>query len=369
MSIEQQGSWERSIHIMWGVVIAILVIGLLNLYSALHVWGEDGGIHLFWSQLMWVVIGLAMAYGLYKSDYRLMDRVAYPLYFLSLILLVAVLVAGKEVGGNKNWLGVGGFGIQPSEFAKLATMMAIAKYFGDRPNPAGYTLWGLRTPILMTMAPIGMVILGKDMGNAMFFGLILFSLAIFARVRFRTLLVSFLIISLMGAVVYRYGLSDYQQKRIETFLNPEQDIRGSGYQVMQSRIAVGSGEWFGKGFLRGSINKLRYLPEKHTDFVFPVLAEEWGFVGCTVTLGFYLAFILMGLRVAHRARDRFGMFVTVGAVAIVFWQVIINLGGVLGLMPMTGVTLPLLSYGGSSMLATMAAIGIVLSVSAKRFVF
>lgn len=362
--------WDRRLD--WTLVVvagALIAIGLLNLYSALYLWGEPGYLKLFWSQLFSVLIGLVFLLLIARFDYRLFDKFAYPLYVISLVLLAAVLIFGKEVAGHRSWLSIGGVSLQPSEFAKLSVLIVLAKFFSDNPHPEGYDLFELIKPGILAAVPIGFILLEHDFGSAIFFVLLFMSIAWFAKIKTRAVFLILAIGVLASVFMFYFTLSDYQRARFTTFVNPSWDVKGSGYHLLQSRIAVGSGRMFGKGYLKGSINKLRFLPEKHTDFVFPVLAEEWGFAGCLVTLGLYMALLLIGVDIARHARDRFGVFLSVGVISYLFWQIVINIGGVLGMMPLTGVTLPFLSYGGSSMVSVMCAIGMLFSVSRRRFVF
>lgn len=351
------------------ITILLTGIGLLNLYSALHSWGEAEYLHLFWSQCLWAAFGFVLMFVVVLFDYRLFDRLGIYLYVISIILLLAVLIFGRDVAGHKSWLGIGAYGVQPSEFAKVAVLLILAKFFSDNPNPKGYGFSDLFKPALFAFLPMAFVILQGDLGSAVFFVLIFFSLAWFAKIRGRTLFVMFIIGAVVLVSMYFFILSDYQRGRVKTFLNPDSDIRGQGYQIMQSKIAVGSGHLFGKGYLKGNVNKLNYLPEKHTDFVFPVLAEEWGFLGSLVTLVLYFLLFIIGIDVARKARDRFGIFLATGVVAYLFWQTAINIGGVLGIIPLTGVTLPLMSYGGSSVIAVMCSIGILLNIGLKKSYF
>lgn len=354
---------------LFGVVMALLVIGLVNLYSAVYFWGEGGSQTFFWSQLVWTIVGLGAMALVMLPDYRLYFRAARPVYVIACLLLVLSLLVGSSVRGTQGWLKLGPLSLQPAEFAKIAYILVAARFFAEHPNPDGYSLFDLWRPILLMLVPFGLIVLQGDLGSSLFLICIFLSMALFAKVRRRTLVLSVIVLVVAGGAFYTYGLKDYQRARIATFMHPEEDIRGSGYHLMQSKIAVGSGRLFGKGYLKGNINKLRYLPERHTDFIFPVFAEEWGFVGSFVVLALYAALLLIGVDIGARARDRFGAFVAIGVVSLLFWQIAINLGGVLGLMPLTGVTLPLLSYGGSSMIAMLASLGLLFGIHRRRFLF
>ena len=354
---------------MW-VTLALLLVGLLNLYSALNTWEEGGGVsHLFWLQCLWVGIGLLALIVFIAIDYRFLERLCWVIYFITLFLLLATLLFGREISGHKSWLMLGSLSFQPSEFAKLSLIFILAKYFGDRPLPEGYGIYQLLKPLGLAMVPCCLILLGKDLGSALFFPLIFGSIAWSAQIRRKTLAIFFVLIATTAILGYNYALSPYQKARVLTFINPTEDVRGTGYHLRQSKIAVGSGQFFGKGYLKGKINKLRYLPEKHTDFIFPVLAEEWGFFGSMIAVGLFGAFLFWAIQIAIKARERFGAFLGFGIAALVFWQVVINLGGVLGIMPLTGVTLPFLSYGGSSLLVMLVCVGCLFNINMRRFMF
>ncbi|MBI4238366.1 MAG: rod shape-determining protein RodA [Deltaproteobacteria bacterium] len=350
-------------------VCLLVFVGAVNLYSALFVWGGGGRASLIWQHGIWIGVGSVLCALLMRYDYRRLQRSSGVWHGVVVGLLVLVLLVGRTIGGNKSWLAIGGFGIQPSEFAKLTTIMMLAAYGAERVVPHGYGLRELWRPLCWLGVPTGLIALQHDAGTTLCMGLLSGSLLLFARVR-RYLVLTCLGLSLLGAgIAYRTMLGPAQRARIETFLHPESDPRGRGYHLIQSKVAVGSGGWFGRGFRQGQVNKLRFLPEKHTDFVFPVLAEEWGFLGALCVLGLYFVLLLAGLQTARTARDRFGALLAVGIVCWLFWQIAINIGGVLGLIPLTGIALPFLSYGGSSTLMTFVAMGLLLSVYRRRFLF
>lgn len=352
-----------------GVTVALIAIGLVNLYSATYSWGEEGGTSIFWSQFIWTLAGFGLMLFVAVLDYRLLSRSSIIIYIIFCLLLLGALVTGKAVRGTHGWLRLGPFALQPTEFAKLAYILVAARFFSENPNPDGYSLMDLWRPGLLMIVPFGIVLSQGDMGSSFFFILIFISMAMFAKIQKKTLIICTILCVIAAGSVYSFGLKEYQRNRIFTFMNPEADLKGSGYHLVQSKIAVGSGKFFGKGYLKGNINKLKYLPERHTDFIFPVFAEEWGFAGSLVVILLYTALLMMGIEIGAKSRDRFGSFVAIGIVALLFWQLVINLGGVLGLIPLTGVTLPLLSYGGSSMIAILAALGLLLSIHARRFMF
>lgn len=355
--------------VMLSLVFMLLGIGLVNLYSALGYWGNAGGHGLFWSQMIWVGIGLILMFFLAFFDYRLIEKIALPLYIVSILILVAVLFFGKEVAGHKSWLSLGPVAIQPSEFAKIALIIVLAKFFSNRPRPEGVDIFGLWQPILYSVIPTMLVAMQGDLGSAIFFVLIFGTFAWFGRLKGRGIATLILLGVVSSVLLYFFALSGYQKGRIISFMDPSADARGSGYHLVQSQIAVGSGRIFGKGYLKGNINKLKYLPEKHTDFIFPVLAEEWGFAGSAAVIVIYFLLFASGVEIARKSRDRIGLFLAIGIIAFIFWHVVINLCGVLGMMPLTGVPLPLMSYGGSSMIVVMGSIGILFSIGLRRFLF
>ncbi|HSA58122.1 MAG TPA: rod shape-determining protein RodA [bacterium] len=354
--------------LLW-VTLALSVVGLLNLYSATYDIAVGSVSPLFVSQLVWFAVGIALGMASLLIDYRILLRLAYPLYAVSVILLALVPFFGKEVAGNRNWLMIGPFTMQPSEFAKIAFIIVMARFLSDHPTTHGYGVRGLLRPLALLLPPLLLILAGKDIGSSLFLILTFASLVMFAGVRAKVVLLC-VAIGVVGAVgMYKKVLSGHQKARIEAFLHPDADPKGIGYHLLQSKIAVGSGQIIGKGYLKGMHNKLLYLPEKHTDFIFPVLAEEWGFVGSSVVLGLYLAILVFGIQLASKAKESFGVFLALGVTALFFWQVAINLGGVLGLMPLTGVTLPLLSYGGSSLVTILIGISLLLNISMRRFMF
>ncbi|MFH1654087.1 MAG: rod shape-determining protein RodA [Pseudomonadota bacterium] len=355
--------------VLFGAVMLLIIIGLVNLYSAVYNWEAGGTQSIFWSQLIWVLIGLVLMAVTIIIDYHLFESISIWFYILIISLLAAAVFFGVEVNGTRGWLKLGPFSIQPAEFSKLAYVLIAARYFGRHSFPEGIGFWELWKPALLVVIPFGLIIAQGDLGSAAFLVMIFGTFALFGGMK-KKALIFLVVFALVGAIVVStFFLKGYQRSRIFNFLHPESDMRGSGYHLVQSKIAVGSGKFFGKGYLKGNINKLRYLPERHTDFIFPVLAEEWGFLGSTVLIAMYLIIMLSAVEIAKRARDRFATFLAVGVTAILFWQVLVNLYGVLGLMPLTGVPLPFMSYGGSSMIALLVSMGILFNLDSKRFKF
>ncbi len=359
-------------HFPWGVFALLMVwiaIGFINLYSATYRVMDPGVPSLFRSQFVWVILGLIALFAMTIFDYHFLERWAYPLYLFSLSLLSLIFVMGRSVAGQKNWITLAGFSFQPSEIAKLFFIVILARYYSSHSLERKYSLKQLLMPLLLLALPTSLVLLQKDLGSSMFFVLLFVTITFFLKVKLRIFILAGILALLIGVGGYHFFLKEYQKERIRTFMNPEVDKQGRGYHLVQSKIAVGSGGIVGRGFLKGNINKLKFLPERHTDFIFAVLAEEWGFIGTTVLLVVMTLFLLLGVDAASKTKDPFGALLAIGIVGLFFWHIVINLGGVLGLMPLTGVPLPLMSYGGSSLMTMMIAVGLLMNVRMRRFMF
>lgn len=358
-------------HFDWTLfllTLAFVCIGVVTIYSASYNVAEEHAGALPARQLLWLGLGLIAMFTALSFDYHYIDRLAYPFYGLMLLLLLVVLVVGHSGGGSQRWINLGLFRLQPSEPAKLAIVLVMAKYFQDDEPPKGYLLRELWTPFALVAPLVLLTLVQPDLGTAMILGIVFLSMILMGGLRLR----SFLYLVGAGLAFLPVGwhfLKAYQRARIMTFLDPDRDPLGAGYHVIQSKIAVGSGRIFGKGFLHGTQNRLDFLPAQHTDFIFAVFSEEWGFVGCLVLLLLYLALMIYALRLVERAKDRFGALLVYGMLSIFFWHVIINVAMVTGVMPVVGVPLPLFSYGGSSLASMMFAIGVMINVSMRRYVF
>lgn len=359
-------------HFNWPlllVAVILSIMGLVNLLSATSTFDAQSQTTYFQAQILWTVIGIATIFLVISLHYRHFRSMSYFFYGLSLFLLVLVLMVGKKISGHQSWLQLGPIHLQPTELAKLGLIFGLAKHLSSLKTLRGAHFKDLLPSLLLFGLPTALVVSQGDLGSSLFFGLIYGTLILIYGVQWRVI-VSFVMIGLMAAtLMYFFVLSPYQKNRIHTFLNPEVDRRGAGYHLIQSKIAVGSGGVTGKGYLKGRTHKLRFIPERHTDFIFPVLAEEWGFLGSLAVLFSFSLFLFLGLQVASRTNDRFSFFLCVGICALFFWHLVVNLGGVLGLMPLTGVPLPFFSYGGSSLLTNWIGIGILLNVSMRRFMF
>jgi len=358
-------------HFDWtllALTLGITAIGVLTIYSATYRGTEGANGLLAMKQLYWLGLGLFLMICFFVFDYRYIEKLAYPFFAVIFLLLLLVDAMGAVGGGSQRWLQIAGFTLQPSEPAKLALVWMLAKHFRHDEPPGGYRLRDLWLPLALT-GPLALVILLQpDLGTAIIVFLVCISVLLMGGLRLRT----FILMTLLGMATlpaaWRF-LKPYQQNRILTFLNPDLDPLGAGYHVIQSKIAIGSGGFFGKGYLQGTQNRLDFLPAQHTDFVFAVFGEEWGFVGCLILIVLYAAFLFYSLRVVARAKDRFGAILGFGMIAIFFWQIVINISMVTGVMPVVGITLPLLSYGGSSLVTMMIAVGILLNIGMRRFTF
>lgn len=353
----------------WGLVcltFLLCAVGMVTLYSVVTAGANGPQKMLYVKQLMWYGIGLGAMVIAFLFDYKVLDRWAYVFYIGGIALLVGVLFLGKHVGGSQRWLVLGPVSIQPSELIKISVIIILAKYYSKMATTRGFSLRELIYPIVLTTIPFVLIVKQPDLGTAMLVALIAASMTLFVKIERRSLL--YMIAGGMVTVpAVWFFLKGYQKQRILTFLNPDRDPLGAGYHIIQSKIAIGSGMISGKGFLKGTQNALAFLPEQHTDFIFSVLAEEWGFGGAIALLLIFLMLILGGLNTAQGCRDSFGTVMAVGITAMIFWQVFINIGMVMGLLPVVGVTLPLISYGGSSIVTMMISIGLLLNVSMRRF--
>lgn len=358
-------------HFDWtllAVAVGLVLASVLTIYSATYSVTEHRASGLAWKQFYWFLMGVGVMIGAATIDYHHVDRIAYPFYAVTLALLTVVYFIGHSGGGSQRWIHLGFFTLQPSEVAKLAIVLALTKFLQYDEPPGGYRLQDLWAPFLLVAPLAVLTLIQPDLGTAIILVVVFFSIVLMGGLRVR----SFLYLGAAGVafmpVAYHF-LKPYQRNRIWTFLNPDLDPLGAGYHVIQSKIAIGSGRFFGKGYLNGTQNRLDFLPAQHTDFIFAVFAEEWGFVGCLILLALYFALMIVGLRVVSRAKDRIGALLAFGVVSIFFWQVVINVAMVTGLMPVVGIPLPLLSYGGSSMVTMMVAVGLLINVSMRRYTF
>ncbi len=356
--------------VLFGAMALMATLSILFIYSASY---RGPGVPMpdfYKMQMVWFGVGLVLYLVLALVDYRVICQWATIWYVLAVGSLVLVLVVGAKVYGARRWLGVGSLGIQPVEIAKLAIIVAVAYYLFHRPaemRQRWSTVW---TVLLMVGMPQALIFVQPDLGSVMILLAVTFAMLFVAGVRVKHLA----LVALLGMCVAPFGwvhLKDYQKDRLTVFLNPEKDPLGAGWNLNQSLIAVGSGGVTGKGYLQGTQNLLGYLPRTvaPNDFLFSVIAEEEGFVGSICVLGLYAVILFCGLHVAAHARDRLGMLLATGIVALLFFHVFINIGMTIGLMPVKGLPLPLLSYGGSFVMATMSALGLLQNVWIHRRIY
>lgn len=350
------------------LLISIASISVVNLYSATSAIRSAGGSQIFLRQIYWFLIGFGVLLLMTTFDYHVLERFAYLVYFVCIGLLILVLVIGGIYSGSQRWLHLGSISFQPSELSKLSVIIFLAKYFSEHGERTEYQLRELWQPFLYIAVPSFLIIREPDLGTALTLVIVGFSILLFVKIRLKSLLI-LLITSISAAPFIWFNLKAYQQRRILTFLRPDMDPLGAGYHINQSKIAIGSGLLWGKGFLKGTQTRLHFLPEQHTDFAFSVLAEEWGLVGSVALLLLYLFLILWGINIAKSSKDTFGSILSLGIVAIVFWQLVINVCMVTGLLPVVGMPLTIFSYGGSSIISTMAGMGLLMSISMRRFMF
>lgn len=416
------------------LVLGLALVGILNIASA----SQDTRSPLFMLQIVWFVVGIAIAAIISFVQTRTLYRAAYPFYILSITLLFLVLLVGTTVKGSQRWIELGLFRLQPSELVKVAVVLALSRFCADLGTPGPYRLrdlirpFNISRPFLficaaiflvssnrgreklgffatstssmtlvfvllclifcviwfgyavlqirregwtlyqalsfsdLVLLPFVLILIQPDLGTAMIVLLISAAVILFCGLRLSSLVIAVIAALAVAVLSWNIILKDYQRQRIQSFLAPEQDIRGQGYHAAQSIIAIGSGQFLGKGFGEGTQTQLSFLPENHTDFVFSVLGEEWGFLGAITVMLAFMTLILLMIRIGSRTHERFASLLAVGSASLVFWHVIINTGMVTGILPIVGVTLPFVSYGGASMVTQMAAIGLCVNVAVWR---
>ncbi|MDR1490256.1 MAG: rod shape-determining protein RodA [Desulfovibrio sp.] len=358
-------------HANWpllGLTAALFFIGVANLYSASGARFEDGiSIAPFYQkQLVWGATGLSCMIVCSLFDYRHLRTMSIPLFILVVFLLLLVPVAGKTVSGAKRWLDFGLFNLQPSELAKIATILLGANLLSRYKDPLRWT--ELFFILGIAAIPCGLIFIQPDLGTTLLLLFLLGGMILFHGITRHVLKTCCITLPLLLPLGW-LTLKDYQKERIVTFLDPSRDLQGAGYHITQSQIAIGSGQLWGKGFQEGTQSLLRFLPEKHTDFAVAVFSEEWGFFGCMALLTLFCCFLLCIINTARSAKDQFGSIVCAGIFFYFFWQILINIAMVVGLMPVVGVPLPFLSYGGTATIVNFILLGLVVNISMRRFIF
>jgi len=350
--------------LLLGAVLVVCAVGVGVIYSATVGTPVSGAFH---RQALWLLLGLVLMVLAMAIDYHTLAEFSYVFYGLGLLLLGMTLLFGRIVNASKSWLGAGSVQFQPSELAKAATILMLAAFLGREQSRGGLGVAKFAAISGIIGMPVLLIMLQPDLGTAVTFAPLLAGVTFIAGIRVRTLIILGLIAMLALPIVWGH-LKPYQKERVKTFVEPTRDPKGAGYQLIQSLIAVGSGGILGKGFLAGTQGQLQFLPEQHTDFILAVLAEERGFIGSMFVLALYFLIIYRCLATARGARDTLGVFLAVGVVCVFAGQALLNIGVVVGLLPTTGVPLPLMSYGGSSLVSTLLGMGLVLNVWMRRLV-
>lgn len=348
-----------------GTAVVLAMIGCLLVYSATFF--NEPNLGTFKRQMLWVAIGIALALLILMVDYHVLFDIAPILYGIGIVLLIYLLIWGQVTANVKSWIRIGGFQFQPSEFMKVFTALMLARFF-DSNDRAYLDLRSFLVAMGIIALPVGLIIVQPDFGTAASFFPLVAVAMFFGGIRPRVWLAMILATVIALPVGWAFFLKPYQKERVMIFLNPERDPLGTGYQVTQAKIAIGSGGIHGKGFRHGTQGKFGFVPEHHTDFIFAVLGEEWGFVGVIVVLGLYLYLVILALTFAKHARDRGGTFLIICLTMFFVFHILINVSMQIGILPTTGIPLPLISYGGSSTMMFFIAIGLIANVDMRRFV-
>ncbi|HKS25933.1 MAG TPA: rod shape-determining protein RodA [Thermoanaerobaculia bacterium] len=347
-----------------GTALVLAAVGLTLIYSATYF--TDPSLTIWHRQMLWIAIGLGLMAIFLFVDYHVLFDAAPFLYGIGIVLLVYLLAWGKLTANVKSWIHIGGFQFQPSEFMKIFTALVLARFFENQ-HRAYMDFRFFAQAMGIIGLPVVLIIMQPDFGTAATFFPLVAAAMYFGGIRWKIWVAAAVIVALVVPLSWTM-LKPYQKDRIVTFLNPDRDPLGRGYQVTQAKIAIGSGGIHGKGFKNGTQAKLEFLPARHTDFVFAVLGEEWGFIGVTIVLGLYLFLIVQALTFAKHARDRGGTFLSICLISFFIFHVLINVSMQIGVLPTTGIPLPLISYGGSSTMMFFIAVGLMLNVDMRRFV-
>ena len=344
--------------------LAILCIGFLTLASASKEYHQE---NIVFRQILWSGFGVLLMFLILGVDYQRFISLAYLLYGINILLLIFVLIIGETIGGAQRWISLGALNLQPSELAKITLILALSAYIGRRGN--GITSPGaLFGAILLVLPAFLFVLIEPDLGTALLFIPITLAMLFMGGVRIAHL-VSMFFLGLCILPIFWHFLKDYQKQRLFVFINPNIDPLGSGYTIIQSKIAIGSGGLLGKGWFAGTQNQLNFLPERHTDFIFSVIGEEWGFFGALLLIFLYLLIVYRSLKTISTSPDAYGRLIATGFITLISVQVIVNIGMTIGFLPVVGLTLPLISYGGSSLVTMLVSIGFLMNVGMRRPLF
>ena len=352
------------------IIIVLTLIGIMTIYSATRPPLADGEHPNFYlKQMLWLIIGMASLFIVVTIDYRHLYRFAYVFYSIGIILLLIVIFGGKSSMGAQRWLSIGPISFQPSEFFRIAFIIGLSAYLSNIGQNAKRKI-SIKGILVFAIVPFLLLFKQPDLGTAILIGS-LFAVLSISRGISRKVVVVVLLVVLVSVPflghIFWDELRDYQRNRLIVFIDPDIDPKGIGYHIKQSKITIGSGGFFGKGYLEGTQGPLRFLPEKHTDFIFSVFAEERGFIGSALLLILYLMLFLRGLDTALKAKDEFGRFAALGVTAMFSIYFFVNIGMTLGIMPVVGVPLPFMSYGGTALVSNFIAAGILIGIRMRRF--
>lgn len=351
------------------IIIALQVFGLIALYSASYNSLKVGLEMIFWKQLIWLFIGWIFFFIFTFIQPKFFFKLAYPLYFFNILLLIITLKEGVSFYGAKRWLKIFFFYLQSSEIMKLSIVLVLAKLLSTYNINSSLNFKQLIKPLILLFLPFLLIMKQPDLGTALIILSIGASMLIFFKLEYKIIIITGISLLICTPLAWNFVLKPYQQKRIITFIQPNKDPKGIGYNSMQSQIAIGSGQLTGKGFKKGTQSQLHFIPERHSDFIFSVLSEEFGFWGSCLCLLLFLLLFFTCLQIAVTSLSGFSSLCIVGIVSFIFWQVFINIGMVTGILPIVGTPLPFFSYGGSSILSISAALGILSSISYHMRIF
>lgn len=368
MQVEVRGLLKRFDINFALVILAITLIGIINVYSATY--NVSSGLsRTFIAQSFWFTAGWIIFLVMSFVDYKILQKIALPFWVLNILMLIIVGFKGKMIYGSRRWLDLGFFNYQPSETAKIAVILLLANHLNKKSAHAGLGFKDLIQPLGIALPLFLLIVKQPDLGTGIMLMAVTVSMIAFMKIKKAPLITVIMSVLIALPLAWNFALKPYQKERVMTFLDPERDPRGTGYNSIQSKIAVGSGESIGKGFLKGTQGQFEFLPERHTDFIFSVLSEEHGFVGSLLLLSLFFILFTLSCRIALNARDKFGALLVIGFSSYIFWHMFVNIGMVLGLLPIVGVPLPLVSYGGTGMLSIMFGLGVISSVSYRRYLF
>jgi rod shape determining protein RodA len=358
--------FSRFDKLLFFTPIAIFAIGILSVYSASYKVHQSLNDQLVARQLLWMGMAILLVFLVVRFSYFRLVDLAWPLYFASLFFLVLVLFMPARMGAHR-WISLGGFNFQPSELAKISVILVLARYFSSN-RIEFMSKSRLLEPFLIVGVPFLLILKEPDLGTGLILIPIFLAMLYVWGMRPRFLFGLLAAGALASPVLFHF-LKEYQRNRLLVFMNPNLDPLGSGYTIIQSKIAIGSGGLFGKGFMGGTQNQLKFLPERHTDFIFGVIGEEGGFVAALLVMGLFWLIIRRGYQITAQTPDRFGSQIACGITTMLAFQVFVNLGMTMGVLPVVGVPLPLVSYGGTSVLMTMLAVGILLNIKVHRSLY